>query len=346
LSSLLQAYSLGEKPPKPESVVGSYSNGTLTVSCKVGSNTKSFTVKITGNTGSKPVPAIICHNGSSVIPIPAGIAQISFTNGTIAQQSGTGSRGKGLFYDLYGSHHSAGAMMAWAWGVSRVLDALEATPSANIDVTRCGVTGCSRDGKGAMVCGAFDERIALTLAMEGGSGGISSWRIAKVENSNKADHPDGCQTASQIITENVWMSPIFENFATGEINKLPTDAHTLAAMCAPRPLFMIEGSQNSWNCNVCCWTAASAARMLYEVLGFKTNIGLVMNHHTHCDGPSTTTPKVPQYGSAEKDSWNAFCKRFLLNDETISTDLFKNDGRFDKLIDFTKWIDWTAPILE
>ena len=27
-------------------------------------------------------------------------------------------------------------------------------------------------------------------------------------------------------------------------------------------------------------------------------------------------------------------------------DYFTNDGSFDKLIDFTKWIDWTAPALQ
>jgi hypothetical protein len=42
---------------------------------------------------------------------------------------------------LYGSGHSAGALTAWAWGVDRVIDALEATPGAGIDPKRVGVTG-------------------------------------------------------------------------------------------------------------------------------------------------------------------------------------------------------------
>jgi len=53
--------------------------------------------------------------------------------------------------------------MAWAWGVSRIIDALEVTPAARINPTKVGVTGCSRNGKGALVAGAFDTRIALTI---------------------------------------------------------------------------------------------------------------------------------------------------------------------------------------
>jgi hypothetical protein len=54
--------------------------------------------------------------------------------------------------------------------------------------------------------------------MEGGSGGINSWRIAKVENPNKKAHPDGCQTASKIIGENCWLSPNFNSFANGDLS--------------------------------------------------------------------------------------------------------------------------------
>jgi predicted YcjX-like family ATPase len=54
-------------------------------------------------------------------------------------------------------------MIAAAWGVDRILDALEATPGAKIDPLRVGVTGCSRNGKGAMVAGAFVDRIAPSI---------------------------------------------------------------------------------------------------------------------------------------------------------------------------------------
>jgi hypothetical protein len=44
-------------------------------------------------------------------------------------------------------------MIAWAWGISRLIDALEAMPEAGIDPTQLGVMGCSRNGKGALIAG-------------------------------------------------------------------------------------------------------------------------------------------------------------------------------------------------
>lgn len=41
-------------------------------------------------------------------------------------------------------------MIAWAWGVSALIDTLEDSSDANIDTTKLGVTGCSRNGKGAL----------------------------------------------------------------------------------------------------------------------------------------------------------------------------------------------------
>ena len=62
-------------------------------------------------------------------------------------------------------------MTAWVWGVSRIIDALEQTPEAKINFNKLAVTGCSRDGKGALMAGAFEPRFALTIPQESGSGG-------------------------------------------------------------------------------------------------------------------------------------------------------------------------------
>lgn len=97
---------------------------------------------------------------------------LTYDNGAIGKQdSNPASRGLGLFFDLYGHNATASAMTAWVWGVSRIIDSLEQTPQAGINVGRIAVTGCSRNGKGALMAGAFDERIALTIPQESGSGG-------------------------------------------------------------------------------------------------------------------------------------------------------------------------------
>jgi hypothetical protein len=87
------------------------------------------------------------------------------------QNSNPASRGVGLFFDVYGANATASAMTAWVWGVSRIIDVLERTPMANINTKKIAVTGCSRDGKGALMAGAFETRITLTIPQESGSGG-------------------------------------------------------------------------------------------------------------------------------------------------------------------------------
>ena len=53
------------------------------------------------------------------------VASLNYNNDQIGQQNDGSSRGKGLFFDLYGSNADASAMTAWVWGVSRIIDALE-----------------------------------------------------------------------------------------------------------------------------------------------------------------------------------------------------------------------------
>jgi len=85
-----------------------------------------------------------------------------------------------------------------AWGLSRIIDALEITSSARINTSKIGGTGCSRNGKGALVAGAFEPRIVLAI-QESGSGGSAYWRLS---NSQKAVRQN-VQTASEIVTENI-----------------------------------------------------------------------------------------------------------------------------------------------
>src|SRR5262249_22626868 len=115
------AYELGDKPDKPAVVTGAFSAGTLTVTAGDGNGkTVSFPATVTlPTTGTAPYPAMIGIGGISIDPAglnAMGVATIIFPNDTVGQQNDSSSRGKGVFYDLYGSNHSAGAMMAWAWG--------------------------------------------------------------------------------------------------------------------------------------------------------------------------------------------------------------------------------------
>lgn len=331
LAALAQQFELGQKPGKP-TVTAAFSQNTITVTVQYNGRSISFANAITyPSSGTAPFPAVIGVGGSNLnnsALTQLGVAVINFPNGEIAAQDGVNTRGQGKFYTLYGSNHSAGALMAWAWGVSRLIDALEQTPAARIDPARIGVTGCSRNGKGALIVGAFDERIALTIPQESGSGGAASWRVSDwMKSSGK-----NVQTLSQIITENPWFGTALNQF-NNQTNKLPFDHHAVEGLVAPRALLVIENTSMEWLGNQSTYQNAAAARLIWEALGIQDRMGFSqVGHGDHCGFPSSQQPDV-----------TAFVTRFLLN-RSASTSIFRTDGGFS--FDRARWVDWTTPSLQ
>jgi hypothetical protein len=90
-------------------------------------------------------------------------------------------RGEHCFDRLYPELKDNGAYSEWAWGLSRILDGLQqlGPKITKIDMSHIGVSGCSYAGKMALYCGAFDERVALTIAQEPGGGGAAAWRASR-----------------------------------------------------------------------------------------------------------------------------------------------------------------------
>ncbi|KAE8148746.1 hypothetical protein BDV25DRAFT_168252 [Aspergillus avenaceus] len=325
ISTIFQQAELGQMPPAPESISATYSAGRLSITVGDAGKEITFEVSISGQ-GNGPTPAIIAYDGGS-IPVPDGVATITFSISEIAAQQDSSSRGQGLFYDLYGTDASAGAMMAWSWGVSRIIDALEATPSANIDPTRIGVTGCSRSGKGAFVAGALEPRVKLTILQESGSGGAACWRLSDYQQSQGQE----VQTASEIVTENVWFSTAFEDYAHS-VNSLPVDHHLLAGLVAPRPLFIIENLDYEWLGTLSCYGCMTAARKIYTALNATDSMGFSQSGgHAHCQFPSSKQSEI-----------FAFMQRFLL-DQKADTGIFYSDGDFD--LDEHAWMPWTLPTI-
>lgn len=332
IGAQMQAYQLGDKPAAPEKVKAELQGDNLLVTVIDKGQTLSFTAKIIlPKTGKEPYPAIIGMGGSWInneALAKQGIAIIQFPNNEIAEQLNAGSRGKGKFYEVYGRDHSAGALMAWAWGVSRLVDALETAPDSPINAKRLGITGCSRNGKGALVAGAFDERIKLTIPQESGSGGSASWRVSDDQKSAGQN----VQTLQQIVTENVWFADKFKLFAHSA-NRLPYDQHSLMGMVAPRGLLVIENSSMEWLGNRSAYTAALAAREVWRAQGIESSFGFSqLGGHNHCQLPESQVPEMA-----------AFVQKFLLDDATANTQLFKSDIEFH--IKKEQWVNWQTPKL-
>src|ERR1035437_10285718 len=69
-----------------------------------------------------------------------------------------------------------GALRAWQWGVSRLIDYFEANPESMVDAKKIGSEGLSRYGKAAIVTEAFEPRIAVSLIGSSGEGGVKLHR--------------------------------------------------------------------------------------------------------------------------------------------------------------------------
>ena len=256
---------------------------------------------------------------------------MSYANSAMGvQNDATTSRGQGLFFELYGVNATASAMTAWVWGVSRIIDVLERTPSAHINTAKIAVTGCSRDGKGALMAGAFEPRIALTIPQESGSGGDACWRLSKYEQDNGAV----VQTATEIVQENVWFSQNFANYVD-DLGTLPIDHHMLAAMIAPRPMISFENTDFVWLSPLSSFGCMTAAHTVYEALGVPNNHGFEqVGGHAHCAWPDALTPAL-----------DAFFDKFLLG-KNVATNEWGTNNLFNNVTWNPKqWINWRTPRL-
>jgi hypothetical protein len=342
ISAQVQQYELGPKPARPSVVTGQLQNDRFDITVGEPGNTVAFSVNITRPDGAGPFPAMIEIGGSSLdnsVLSDLGVARINFNNGAMGAQSGGGSRGTGTFYDLYGADHGAGSMMAWAWGVSRIIDALETTPEAGIDVQRLGVTGCSRNGKGALVVGAFDERIALTIPQESGAGGSASWRISRVQNDaalainpNATPNDGRVQLLVDAQGEQPWFRAAFSQFNNAE-TRLPFDHHMVLGLVAPRALLVIDNSTQIWLGSESSFTDSVAAREIWSALGVPESMGVSqVGDHNHCAFPASQRAELL-----------AFVEKFLVGTGTANTNVVRSDRITPNR---GRWIPWTTPSLQ
>ena len=65
-----------------------------------------------------------------------------------------------------------GALKAWTWGTSRLLDYLETDKA--VDAKRVALEGHSRYGKGTIVAMAYEPRLAVAFVSSSGAGGAKS----------------------------------------------------------------------------------------------------------------------------------------------------------------------------
>ncbi len=152
-----------------------------------------------------------------------------------------------------------GAIGAWAWAVSRVVDVLWEDP--RFDNARLAVIGVSRAGKTALWCGAQDERLAAVISCVSGCGGAALLRGKTGEHIR--------DMSSQFPH---WTCPTYATYADHE-EDLPVDQHMLLAMCAPRPLYVSDAIEDTWCDPRKSFEATQMASEVWRLLGREGLVG-------------------------------------------------------------------------
>jgi hypothetical protein len=148
-----------------------------------------------------------------------------------------------------------GAISAWAWELSRVLDYLET--DKGVDARRVALMGVSRLGKTVLWTAAHDTRFALVIASCSGEGG------AALSRRNYGE------TIKHLVEPTRYPYQFCANYAkyADQVDQFPVDAHMLLALIAPRPVLLQTGDTDRWSDPKGEFLAAMAATPVFKLLG-------------------------------------------------------------------------------
>ncbi|MFW5656193.1 MAG: alpha/beta hydrolase family protein [Bacteroidota bacterium] len=316
----IEHYEIGKIPGKTDTIIASFSDGVLSIILIENDDTLTLTSEITLPEGEGPFPAVIG------IGLPTGslpgnlftsrnIITIQFNYGQVMAHTQT--RGSEPINKLFPNQTSMGAYSAWSWGVSRLIDGLELVANdLPIDLKHLGITGCSFAGKMALFAGAFDERIALTIAQEPGGGGAAAWRVSEtlgnVETLGRTSH--------------AWFKESMFQFSN-KVSKLPHDHHELMALVAPRALLVLGNPDYEWLAEESGYVSCRAAHNVWKTFGIEDRFGFsIVAGHGHCQLPDNQYPEV-----------EAFIEKFLLGNERVNTNVTRSPY---EAVDYERWKAW------
>lgn len=146
-----------------------------------------------------------------------------------------------------------GQVAAWAWGIQRGVDYLVNCDFVNPN--KIIAVGHSRLGKAALLAGALDERIAVVIPSQAGSGATSPSRFNVGESIGHMNDRFP-----------LWFNEVFKSF-NHQVDRLPFDQHALLALVAPRPLLLTNATGDQWADPEGQFNMLLEASQVYELYG-------------------------------------------------------------------------------
>jgi len=250
----------------------------------------------------QPVPVVIVFGGSNSewqFTAPFGYGVCAF-NWALLQPDNGGASLSSYLIGLISKGNwrrplDWGALAAWSWGISRLIDFFETDPG--VDATRIGLQGHSRFGKATLVAAAYDQRIGAAFPSAAGALGTSWARRTWGENFELVAGAD---------TEYHWIAGNAMRFC-GELRpgrywprkvwNLPADVHSVMSLVAPRVVMTAGGEDippgfgDAWTDPRGMYLSGAVATPVWDLLGWP---GLVIPGGTEfTSGPGESIGGTP-----------------------------------------------------
>ncbi len=224
---------------------------------------------------------------------PAGFAACGYTQTQLQPDAGGGDTSSYLIGLInkgnWRKPTDPGALVAWAWGISRMIDEFAVDTSVpGADPDKVAVEGHSRDGKATLVTAAYDDRVVAALPSCGGEGG-TSWLRRSYGESIESIVGNG---------EYYWMDGYLMNYAGPECQRNPdvgppgcrpayfprkvedldVDVNEVMSLVAPRAIMTNGGTDtptgfgDAWQDPRGMFLAGKFASPAWELLGWKGQV--------------------------------------------------------------------------